>query len=63
MDKYEVYSRELGMWISKDNKLTENESEAMLYDTIGEAMKRAALANWSGNVFRVFSVEVEDKKG
>lgn len=59
-EKYEVFSRELGMYVNKENGLTENEEDAMVYDTFGEAMERASLAMQLGNVFRVYSFETDD---
>ena len=56
---FQVYSRELGMYIGNDEYLTEDEEKAKIYDNIGEAMERAAMAMNLGNVFRVFVIEEE----
>lgn len=56
MLQYYIYSKELNMYVGNDNKLTENEGEALLYDNIGEAMDCAARAMNSGNIFHVYSI-------
>lgn len=56
MEKYVVYSRELGMYVGEGYTLTENEAEAKTFDTIGEAMRCASDSMNSGDIFHVYSV-------
>lgn len=59
MEKYIVYSRELDMYVGEGNALTENEDEAKAFERIGDAMRCASEAMNSGNIFHVFSLEME----
>lgn len=59
MEKYIVYSRELDMYVGEGNTLTENENEAKAFERIGDAMRCASEAMNSGNIFHVFSLDME----
>lgn len=42
------------MYVGEGHTLTENEEEAFIFDNVGDAMRCAAEASNSGNVFRIY---------
>lgn len=51
---YVVYSFDLGKWVSTDETLTVEFSEAKHYRRIGDALRRAAQAMELGVTFRIY---------